>query len=156
MDLKIKSEWNMERDHTEADRAVLYLVLTLFGETNDPLLLHLLQEQNLHSGQRPGDLHRQGNGFEQRTHWKQRKWKVWTVDPSTNFLLDFPATLTPLAPPSPSAYHHIVHGDGDNGGDDEGHFFVFLPLISRLCFSFSPVYSMFLLRPNALKKSSTM
>lgn len=125
-------------------------------------LLFGLQEQHLHSGQRSGDLRRQGNGFEQKTQCKQRQRKVRNIDPSTYFRLDStPASPTCLLPSPPYmaptwplhgphmaptwppqlVTHHLVHVTGDDDDDDGGCYF----LVNAFCFL--PTNSIFLLWP---------
>lgn len=81
----------------------------------------MLQEQYLHSGQRPGDLHRQANGAEQTGQREQWKWEVWTNEPSSSYPIRTLLTL------SLTVHHHSPsNGDGDDGGDgNEGVFSYF-------------------------------
>lgn len=53
-----------------------------------------LQERNLHSGQRSGDLHRQGDGSEAATQRNQRRREARTANnPAATLVLDPPELL---------------------------------------------------------------
>lgn len=78
----------------------------------------MLQEQYLHSGQWPGDLHRQANGAEQTGQREQWKREVWTNEPSSSYPIRTLLTLSLTVQP-----HSPSNGDGDDDGDgNEGVF----------------------------------
>lgn len=76
----------------------------------------MLQTGNLHSGQRSGDLHRQGDGPEKTTQRDQ-----WKREVRIHFQLDSIPCQRLLAPSHlPHPHLAVPSPDGDDGGDDDG------------------------------------
>lgn len=101
-----------------ADRRVHVLwgffIFFIFG--TEPVFT-VLQERNLHSGQRPGDLHRQGDGSEAATQRNQRRREARATpnDPHDPLILD----LTP-PPHPPRGFPFAIVLPSVPVGDDEG------------------------------------
>lgn len=87
---------------------------TLEFETKPPFPSSALQERNLHSGRRPGDLHRQGDGSEAATqrNQRQREARSTATCPPDTLVLDLMPPWGSSPPP--------LHLSSVTVGDDKG------------------------------------